>query len=64
MTRAPHIFANWMAKRDTPPLPCVNTVWPGFKPPLDDRAPGRHPGAGECGGFDVTEVLRVPTSAL
>ncbi len=25
---------------------------------LDDRAPGREPGAGERGGFDVAEVLR------
>jgi hypothetical protein len=29
MTRQPSIFANWIAKSDTPPLPRVRTVWPG-----------------------------------
>jgi hypothetical protein len=38
ITRAPISFANWSAKSDTPPVPCVSTTSPGLTAPLTARA--------------------------
>ncbi len=38
MTVAPASFANWSAKRETPPVPWRRTVSPGLMPPLSTSA--------------------------